>query len=205
MKHIIIIFILLPFFLKGQTSNGILVKSLLLQDAFYQNPNLVIEKLISDHYSAELLLALRNGDWYMPGGEGPPLPKFATSTGFTIGLSTRYYLSKESQIPNSFFTSLMARYNNTKIKNAEIQTGIDSEPRMVNLSRNGPELGIAFGWQWIILKHFTTEIYTGGGAYLQFYKEEYVAGPENEVIPEQTILTFRPYLGWTIGYLFRKE
>jgi hypothetical protein len=205
MKRLLILLILFPFLLNGQTSKGFLIKTLVLQDAFYQNPNIIFEKLINKNYSVELLLALRNGDWYNNGGEGPPTPEFSASDGFTVGLSTRYYLTKQKVIPDSWFVSGILRYNNTKIKNAEIQTGIHSEPRTVNLNRKGPEIGIAFGRQLIFLKHFTTELYVGGGTYLQFYEEEYISGPENEVIPEQTVFTFRPYLGLTLGYIFRKN
>jgi hypothetical protein len=205
MERLLILLILFPFLLNGQTSKGFLVKTLVLQDAFYQNPNLILEKLINKNYSVELLLALRNGDWYNAGGEGLNTPQFSTSNGFTVGLSTRHYLTKQKIIPNSWFISGIFRYNNTKIKNAEIQTGIHSEPRTVNLFRKGPEIGITFGRQLIFLKHFTTELYVGGGTYLQFYEEEYISGPENEVIPEQTVFTFRPYLGLTLGYIFRKN
>ncbi len=204
MERLFIFFILFPFFLQGQTSKGFILKTMVVQDAFYQNPNLIIEKLLTERYSVELLLSLRNGDWYMGGGEGPVVPKFSTSNGFTIGLSTKYYLTRENKIPNSWFTSGILRYNKTVIKEAEIQKGIHSEPRKVNLSRNGPELGIVFGRQLIFLKHFTTEWYIGAGGYLQFYQEEYISGPESEVIPDQTKFTFRPYFGWTVGYLFRK-
>jgi len=205
MKRLLVIFILFPFLLNGQISKGFLIKSLVLQDVFYQNPNLIVEKLINKNYSVELLMALRNGDWYMPGGEGPPFPHFSTSTGFTVGLSTRYYLAKRKVIPNSWFVSGILRYNNTNIKNAEIQTGLHSEPRTVNLNRKGPEIGITFGRQLIFLKHFTTELYVGGGTYLQFRKEDYISGPELEVIPEQSVFTFRPYLGLTLGYILRKN
>ena len=73
-KRLLIILILFPFLVNGQISKGFIIKTLVLQDAFYQNPNLIFEKLINKNYSVELLLALRNGDWYNAGGEGPPLP-----------------------------------------------------------------------------------------------------------------------------------
>ncbi len=205
MKHLLIILFIFPFFLNAQTSKGLIVKTLVFQDAFHQNPNLVFEKIINKNYSVELLLALRNGDWYNNGGEGPPAPHFSTSTGYTIGLSTKYYFAKRKVIPDSWFVSGILRFNSTTIKNAEIQTGIHSEPRKVNLNRKGPEIGVRFGRQLLFLKHFTTELYVGGGTYLQSYVEEYISGPENEVIPVQTVFTFRPYLGLTLGYIFRKK
>jgi len=205
MKHLLIILFIFPFFLNAQTSKGLIVKTLVFQDAFHQNPNLVFEKIINKNYSVELLLALRNGDWYNNGGEGPPAPHFSTSTGYTIGLSTKYYFAKRKVIPDSWFVSGILRFNSTTIKNAEIQTGIHSEPRKVNLNRKGPEIGVRFGRQLLFLKHFTTELYVGGGTYLQSYVEEYISGPENEVIPVQTVFTFRPYLGFTLGYIFRKK
>jgi len=205
MKRLLILLILVPFLLNGQTSKGFLVKTLVLQDAFYQNPNIVFEKLIDKKYSIELLLALRNGDWYHHGGEGPPLPTFRTSNGFTIGLSTRYYLTRHKVIPNSWFVSGILRYNNTVIRNAELQKELYFDSRTVNLYRKGPEFGITFGRQLIFLKHFTMEFYFGGGTYLQFYEEEYISGPEDEVEPDQTVFTFRPYLGLTLGYIFRKN
>ena len=205
MKHLLIILFIFPFFLNAQTSKGLIVKTLVFQDAFHQNPNLVFEKIINRNYSVELLLALRNGDWYNNGGEGPPTPQFSTSTGYTIGLSTKYYFAKRKVIPDSWFVSGILRFNSTTIKNAEIQTGIHSEPRKVNLNRKGPEIGVRFGRQLLFLKHFTTELYVGGGTYLQSYVEEYISGPENEVIPVQTVFTFRPYLGFTLGYIFRKK
>ncbi|KAF0132235.1 MAG: hypothetical protein FD155_759 [Bacteroidetes bacterium] len=205
MKHLLIILFLFPFLLNGQTSKGLIVKTLVFQDAFHQNPNLVFEKIINRNYSVELLLALRNGDWYNNGGEGPPAPHFSISTGYTIGLSTKYYLTKRKVIPDSWFVSGIFRFNSTTIKTAEIQTGIHSEPRRINLNRKGPEIGFIFGRQLLFLKHFTTELYVGGGTYLQYYEEEFISGPENEVIPKQTVFTFRPYLGLTLGYIFRKK
>ena len=205
MKYLYILFILFPLSLSAQISHGFLVKTLLVQDAFRQNPNIIFEKRLSAKISIELLAALRNGDWYMPGGEGPYLFPVVTSNGFTAGLSARYYFSKQQKAPDSWFTSALLRYNNTTIKKAGFQTGIHSEPRIVNLSRSGPEIGIILGRQFLVFNHFTTELYFGGGTYLQFYKEEYISGPENEVIPKQTIFTFRPYLGWTIGYYFGRN
>ncbi|HLO92467.1 MAG TPA: DUF3575 domain-containing protein [Lentimicrobium sp.] len=205
MKRLLILLILFPFLLNGQTSNGFLIKTLVLQDAFHQNPNVIFEKLMNNNLSVELLLALRNGDWYIQGGEGPSFAKFSTSKGFTVGASTRYYLMKQTHNPHSWFVSGTLRYNNTKIKNAKIQTGIHSEPRTVNLNRKGPEIGITVGRQMIFLEHFTIEVYIGGGTYLRSYQEEYVAGPENEVKADKTAFIFRPYLGMTFGYLFRNS
>jgi hypothetical protein len=205
MKHILLICILFPNFLNGQNSKGYVIKTLLLQDVIYQNPNFIIEKQLTNSYSIELQMALRNGDWHMPGGEGPPIPNFITSTGFTTGLSVRYYFTKTKIAPNSWYTAGLLRYNSTKIKRADFQKGNHSEPRTVDLQRKGPELGIVLGRQFLVLKHFTTELYFGGGTYLQFYKEDYIAGPENEVIPKQTIFKFRPYLGWSIGYYFSRN
>jgi hypothetical protein len=205
MKRLLTIFILFPFLLQGQTSKGFLVKTLFYQDAFYHNPNIIVEKLLNKNYSVELLLALRNGDWYIPGGKGlgADLPHLMRSNGFTIGLSGRYYFTTQNVIPNSWFVSGIIRYNDTQIKNAHLQTGAYS--RTVNLNRNGPEVGVSLGRQWIFLKHFAAEIYFGGGTYFQFYQEVFNSDAQNKVLSEKAIFIFRPYLGMTLGYFFRKN
>lgn len=140
MKRLVILFILFPFILHGQTSKGFLVKTLFYQDAFYHNPNLIVEKLLNKKFSVELLMALRNGDWYIPGGKGfgAGLPHFSRCTGFTIGLSGRYYFTLHKDIPNSWFVSGIIRYNDTQINNVYIAARGYSQK--VNLNRNGPEL-----------------------------------------------------------------
>lgn len=205
MKHLLIICILFPFLLHGQTSKGFLVKTLFYQDAFYHNPNLIVEKLLNNNYSIEILFALRNGDWYIPGskGLGADLPHFIRSTGFTVGLSGRYYFANQKVIPNAWFASGNIRYNDTHIKNVHLQTGANS--RTVNLNRNGPEIGVTLGRQWIFLKHFTGEVYFGGGTYFQSYQEVSVSGTQNEVLSEKANFVFRPYFGMTLGYFFKKN
>ncbi len=205
MKRLLILFILFPFLLHGQTSKGFLVKTLFYQDAFYHNPNLIVEKLLNKKFSVELLMALRNGDWYIPGGKGlgADLPHFIRSTGFTIGLSGRYYFTIRNVIPNSWFVSGKIRYNDTQIKNAHLQTGAYS--RTVNLNRYGPEVGVSLGRHWILLKHFSAEIYFGGGTYYQFYKEENTFDARDKFLTKQTTFVFRPYFGMTLGYFFRKN
>jgi hypothetical protein len=205
MKHLLIIFILFPIFISAQTSHGFILKSLVLQDAVHQNPNVIVEKVINNRYSVEFAAALRNGTWYWQGGKGSIFPTFRECTGFSVGIAARYYLS-EKKSPNAWYTSGLLRYNETHIKQASLYTaGSNGGERKVNLSRKGPEMGLVFGRQFLIFKHITTEAYLGVGTYFQFSKEDYVSWPHDEVISEQVSFKFRPYLGWSVGYFFGKK
>jgi hypothetical protein len=205
MIRLLAITILFPIFLSAQTPHAFVLKSLVIQDAVHQNPNIIIEKILNNRYSVEIAAALRNGAWYWQGGEGSIFPTFRECTGYSIGLAARYYLS-EKKSPNWWYASGLLRYNETHIKRAGLSTaGISGQQRVVNLSRNGPELGLVFGRQFLIFRHITTEAYVGAGTYLQFSKEDYVSGLQEEVIPEQVNFKFRPYLGWTAGYFFGKK
>jgi hypothetical protein len=205
MKRLLAITILFPIFLSAQTPHGFIIKSLVIQDALHQNPNIIVEKILNNRYSVELAAALRNGTWYWQGGKGSIFPTFRECTGFSVGIAARYYLS-EKKSPNAWYTSGLLRYSETHIKQASLYTaGSNGGQRKVNLSRSGSELGLVFGRQFLIAKHITTEVYIGAGTYLQFSKEDYVSGPLDEVIPEQVNFKFRPYLGWTAGYFFGKK
>ena len=188
----------------GQNTKGFIIKTLPFQDILYQNPNLIIEKPIKDNYSVEMLFALRNGDIYFPGGEGPPSPNTTTCSGFTVGVSNKYYISKKKLAPNAWFTSGLTRYNETRINEAKILKYWTSEPRIVNLSKKGPEFGIIVGRQSLFYNHLTIEFYSGAGYYLQIYQEQYISGPKEDVIRKEYRANLRPYLGFTIGWLFRK-
>ena len=204
MKKTFLIFIAFPILLSGQESSGLVLKTLILQDIFYKNPNLIIEKPIKSNNSIEFLVALRNSDWINTGGEGPPIPNMYDCNGFTVGLSFRHYFPEQKSIPNAWYLSGLIRYNDTHIKNLEMYNGIHSISRTVNLHRNGPEFGIVFGRQFLVLKQFTTELYLGTGAYVQFYNEEFISGIESETLTNEIFIKFRPYIGWTIGYFFKK-
>ena len=204
MKKLLLIFIAFPILLSGQESSGLVLKTLILQDIFYKNPNLIIEKPLKSNNSIEFLVALRNSDWINTGGEGPPIPNMYDCNGFTFGLSFRHYFPKRKSVPNAWYLSGLIRYNDTHIKNLEMYNGIHSISRTVNLHRNGSEFGIVFGRQFLILKHLTTELYLGTGAYVQFYNEEYISGIESETLTNEIFVKLRPYIGWTIGYFFKK-
>jgi len=205
MRKIFLIILAFPILVSGQESSGLVLKTLILQDIFYKNPNLIIEKPIKSNNSIELLIALRNSDWIYTGGEGPPTPNRYDCNGFTLGISFRNYFTKHKKVPNAWFLSGLIRYNNTYIKNLEMYDGIHSISRTVNLHRNGPEIGILFGKQFLILKHVTTEFYLGTGAYMQIYNEEYISGTKSETLKNEFYVKFRPYIGWTIGYYFKKN
>lgn len=201
MKRLLILFFLFPLMLLAQTSGGFLMKTLIFQDVFYHNPNLIVEKILDKNHTVELLLALRYGDWLVSGGKGLSngLPHRKICNGYTVGLTGKYYFSGRKAIPNSWFVSGILRYNKTTIENAYLQSG--SYSRHVDLTRNGPEAGLAIGRQWLMFKHISSEIYFGGGTYYQHYKEEYISGAEDKVQPEQSFFVFRPYLGLTLGFM----
>lgn len=63
MKNALILFLLFCVIsLQAQddpTSRGILIKTLPIQDIFHKNPNIIIEKPITDKFSVDFLFALR--------------------------------------------------------------------------------------------------------------------------------------------------
>lgn len=200
MKRLFLFIFLFPLLLSAQETKGILIKTLPLQDIFYQNPNITLEWKFNSKYSLSMSTALRNGAWYDDGGEGPPFPKFQTSSGYTFGFSGRLYIpnKKAETKPSKWFTAVLLRYNYTLINNASIQSGISEEPRKVNLLKKGPELGTTFGRQFIF-NYLMIELYTGIGAQLQYYDEEYISGDESTVKNNITSFAPRFYLGFAIG------
>ncbi|NOU48000.1 MAG: DUF3575 domain-containing protein [Bacteroidales bacterium] len=200
MKYSYLIILFFPIILFGQQSKGFLVKTMMFQDIFYQNPNILIEKRLYKNFSIEFLGSLRNGAVTLSSGEGPPLPKFYDCQGFTLGLSARYYFIKNKTSPNSWYVSGLMRYNDVYMKNVGFHIGVHGFSREVNVNRSGPELGFTLGRQLLIGKYITTEFYCGMGTYLQFYDEEYISGIISDLRQNEVFFTFRPYLGWTIGF-----
>ena len=76
--------------------------------------------------------------------------------------------------------------------------GRHSTSRIVGLKRSGPEIGIIAGHQFLALKHITIELYMGAGTYLQSYRETFISGNENEMIPVQIKIYF-PALFWLVS------
>lgn len=205
MKKLILILVVFPILLYGQESTGIVLKTMILQDIFYKNPNLIVEKTIKSNNSIEFLFALRNSDWINTGGEGPPISNMYDCNGFTLGLSFRHYFPKRKSAPKAWFLSGLLRYNDTRTKNLDFYAGLHSTSRTVNLHRYGPEFGVLFGKQFLILKHLTTELYFGTGASVQVFNEDFISGYESETLTNEIFVKFRPYVGWTIGYYFKKR
>lgn len=205
MKKIFLFVIIFPILLSGQESSGLVIKTLILQDILYKNPNIIFEKPIKSNKSIEFLLALRNSEFIQNGGEGPPIPNTYDCNGFTIGVSFRQYLPLKKTAPNSWFLSGLLRYNYTRTKNLRYYKGLHSESRIVDLNRHGPELGILFGKQFLILKHVTTELYIGTGTSMHFHDEEFVSGIESETLTNEVFIKFRPFMGLTIGCFVGKK
>jgi hypothetical protein len=192
-------FWLFSFPVQAQISKGFLIKTLVFQDAIYRNPNLIIEKRISPKFSVEIQGAVRNGALVPNTTEGIPAPNLHDCEGFTAGISVRYFFVKGRTSPNSWYVSGILRYNDIELKNESVGNHLS---RVVNISRTGPELGVLIGRQFLIGKFISTEFYLGAGAYRQVYKEEFVSGDLDGLVPKDVLLTFRPYLGWTVGFFF---
>lgn len=204
MKGIFIFLLLFPHLLMGQESKGVVLKTLVLQDALFRNPNIIAERPLSRHFSMELLVAVRFGDFFNDGREAP-VPAFQACKGLTIGLAGRYYLARTKKIPNSWYVSAMLRYNDTRIERAEIQEKIMMQPRIVNLKRRGPEGGIVIGRQFVSARNLTADFYFGCGTYIQYHSETYISGPWSDTYSKKIVRTTRPYLGWSLGYFIRKK
>jgi hypothetical protein len=190
---------LFSFPAQAQISKGFLIKTLVFQDAFYRNPNLIIEKRISPKFSVEIEGAVRNGALASYSTEGAPIPSLHDCEGFTAGISVRYFFVKGRTSPNSWFVSGVLRYNDILMKNEDLGYNILDK---ADIRRSGTEMGILIGRQFLIGKFVSTEFYLGAGAFRKSQKEVFVSGevywPDREIVD----VIFRPYLGWTVGFFF---
>ncbi len=201
-KNILLIILLVHLFsakVEAQISRGITFKTIVFQDVFYQNPNLIIEKRINPKFSVEILGAIRNSGFSPPEPimkGGGPIPQIIDCQGFTAGFSVRYFFLKKRTSPNSWYVSGVLRYNDLLFKN--LRYGYDTK---FNANRSGIEIGALFGRQFLLAKFITTEFYIGAGAFRQTTKEHYYSEAV-EPMPDrkEMLMLFRPYLGWTVGF-----
>lgn len=198
-----LILLLLVLFLQAQEEKsvgGILIKTLPIQDAFYQNPNLIIEKPISDKYSTSIILALRYSDWIFKSSSfgGMKFPLKYDAKGFTVGGVFKYYYSKRPT-PNGFYISGTIRYND--ILMPEVHYSSDADPnnfRVVDLYRKSMELGAIWGYQ-VSVSRFIMDFYIGTGIQYRFSEEEFVSGNPKYVMTSYQEWIPRLYLGFSIG------
>jgi len=203
LKHILLFILVIPLTTNGQSFSDIVIKTQIYQDGIAQNPNLRIEKVFTKRFSLEAQGLWQRRDWFNTGGEWN-FGDYYNSLGYSFGLSPKYYFSSKNPPPNAWYLALQCRYNSTSIKNIEMH-GFHSIQRTVNLYRNGTELGLLIGRQFIISKNFSCELYLGVGNYIQVYKEQFISGNDSTLIPKENRYVFKPYFGLSLGYYFAKR
>jgi len=180
-------------------SSGILIKTLPFQDAFYQNPNLIIEKPIYHKYSVSLLMALRYSDWISENSNIGKVPIKYDAEGWTLGGFFKYYYSKNNLKQSKPYVGTTVRYNDINIPDVEL--GYDTGPdydRTVDLNRVSGEIGAIWGYQ-ATMSRFVMDFYLGAGLQYRLSKEELVLGSTKHLRTSYTEILPRLYLGFSIG------
>ena len=183
----------------------IIFKTQIFQDAIGLNPNIIIEKLLTNRFSIGTEFIWRRRTWASSGEEWN-FGKYYKSQGFTIGLQSKFYFSSREIAPNAWYIAGIYRYNSAVLKNFEMKTFKNEYSRTVDVLKYGNEFGFLIGRQFFMGKNITSEIYTGIGNYWQNYEERFVSGNEEDLLPTQMyIKRARVYFGFTLGYFFTKK
>lgn len=205
MKNALTIFLLFIFVsLHAQEENqsrGILIKTLPIQDAIYQNPNLIIEKPINEKYSVSLLVAFRFSDWIFKSTSfgGMVLPIKHNAKGYTLGGFFKHYYSKKKQIPGGFYVGGTLRYSDIIMPDVDYIS--DSDPtyfRTVELKRKTMEVGGIWGYQ-VLWSRFIMDFYVGTGLQYRISEEKLVSGNPKYLQSEYSTFIPRLYLGFSMG------
>lgn len=203
MKKLLLFSILfLPIMLMAQNDSinkSFILKTNPIQDAFYQNPNLTIEKAFQQKYAISLLMALRYSDWISENTNIGKLPIKYDAKGWTIGVGFKYYYSKNKNRKSKPYIGGVLRYQDIAIPYVEI--GYETGPeygRTVELKRNSGEMGALWGYQ-ALLSRFVMDFYAGTGLQYRKSEEELLSGSSKYLNLQYTEFIPRLYLGFAIG------
>jgi len=203
-KSIIVLLFLITWFFSEAQQDSInkvyIVKTLPIQDAFYQNPNLIIEKAINQKNTLSLLVALRYSDWIFESTSfgRMKLPLKQNSKGYTLGGFFKNFYSKRGILKGAYVGGTM-RY--TDLVMLEVDYTNNSDPgyfRTVDLSRKTFELGGIWGYQ-AIMSRLVLDFYVGAGLQYRSSKEELVSGSTKYLRPSFSEFLPRIYLGFSVG------
>lgn len=184
--------------------DDIIIKTQILQDAIGLNPNIIIEKYLTNRFSIGTEFIWRRRTWASSGEEWN-FGNYYRSQGFTIGLQTKFYFSSKETAPNAWYIAGLYRYNSALIKNFEMRTFKNEYSRTVDISKYGNEFGFLIGRQFFIYNNITSEINIGIGNYWQNYEEHFVSGNEEDLLSYQRYNDrLRVYFGFTLGYFITK-
>ncbi|NPD45798.1 hypothetical protein [Lentimicrobium sp. S6] len=184
------------------TRRGFLIKTLPIQDVFHKNPNVIIEKPITDKFSVDFLFALRFTDWVLnssTGIGGGPSWSQNDSKGYTLGSALKFYPLTKHHAPKGFYISGSIRFNDILIEGVNIKGDIDNnDSRIVDLDRLEIGAGALVGYQFLFSR-FVIDIYTGPGLKYRIEKENFVSGSEKYLEPKTYEWVSRMFLGLSIG------
>lgn len=195
-----IFFIPILLIAQNDSSNkSFFLKTNPIQDVFYQNPNLIIEKPIQQKYAVSLIMALRYSDWISENTNVGILPIKYNANGWTLGSFFKYYYSKNNPRSSKPYVGGTIRYNDIKIPDVEINYESGSEyGRTVDLKRNTGEIGVIWGYQ-VMWSRFVMDFYTGAGLQYRTTTEKLISGSSVHLQPEYSTFMMRIYLGFSIG------
>lgn len=206
MKNALILFLLFCMIsLQAQndsTRRGFLIKTLPIQDIFHKNPNIIIEKPITDKFSVDFLFALRYTDWVYEStsgiGAGPRWQQL-DSKGYTVGGAFRFYPIEKPNAPNGFYISATIRYNDILMEDVALKGDIDNnDSRRVDLDRKEIGFGALVGYQFRISR-IAIDLYTGPGFKYRIEKETLLEGSDKYLEPKSNDWVSRFYLGLSVG------
>lgn len=205
MKNALTIFLLFIIVsLQAQEKNqsrGILIKTLPIQDAFYHNPNLIIEKPLNNKYSVSLLFVLRYSDWIFKSSSfgGMKIPLKYQAKGYTMGGFFKHYYSKKKQIPSGFYLGGTLRYSDIIMPDVDyISTADPTYFRTVDLKRKTMEIGGVWGYQ-VFWTRFIMDFYLGTGLQYRISEEKLVSGNPKYLQSRYYEYIPRLYCGFSIG------
>ena len=175
-----------------------------MRDIFAVNPNLGVEKIISDKFSLEVEFTYKNKDHNFISCN-PDFYKFYNSTGYRgiIGIKYYFLFGEKRTIPNSFYFLGQAGYNDVKFNNINYCEGDLTQSVFLDDVFKAIEFNLVIGREFKVYKKLYTEINVGITYTIEDYKR-YYAGTSN-LYEAYNYPDINFYMNWTIGYLISKN
>ena len=203
MRNIIkILFLFFTISLNAQVWNNVLVKTHILRDVIIFNPNIALEKIVSNkNFSIEIEYTYKYKDVGTYTCE-PSFWRYYKTTGSRVLLGVKYFFGDKEKIPNSWYLFGQIGYDYI-YKDDYIKCPLEINTYVVNTTKEYMEYNLVVGREFRVYKKIFMEINLGGGYLAGNYKQYNVTYNKFEI--NDKISKLYLYSNFTIGYFISKN